>query len=414
MLLKRGSYEVGETLKIGVSGIVLRGEGNDEKGTVLLATARKDHTLIAIRGDAPKEVPGTRQKISTAYVPVGSRSFEVADGAKLAVGDTVWVIRKGNAAWIHEIKMDQIPPRPDDPTSTKQWKPFDLNFDRVITAVMGNRVNLDAPITCAIEDKWGGGEIVKYDDRGRIAHVGVENLRAVSEFDRGKTATLRGQKYFSDEKHARYLVDFDKVQDAWARDVTTVSFAHGVANFGEGAKWVTVQDAEALDPVSIITGGRRYPFNIGGQLILVQRCYARGARHAFVVGARVEGPNVFLDCRSEQDYATSEPHHRWSVGGLYDNVSAQMAIQDRQYMGTGHGWAGANYVVWNSSGSLVCQQPPTAQNFAIGFVGKKSKGAFARPDGWWESLGRHVEPRSLYLKQLEDRLGQQAVQNIAR
>lgn len=126
------------------------------------------------------------------------------------------------------------------------------------------------------------------------------------------------------------------------------------------------------------------------------------------------GPNVFLDCKSERDHATSEPHHRWSVGGLYDNVQAAMAVQDRQWMGSGHGWAGANYVMWNCGGSLVCQQPPTAQNFAIGFVGAKSKGAFARPDGFWESFGQHVEPRSLYLQQLQDRRGTEAVRNVSR
>jgi hypothetical protein len=161
--------------------------------------------------------------------------------------------------------------------------------------------------------------------------------------------------------------------------------------------------------VSEITGGRRYPFNIEGQLILVQRCYAREARHAFAVGARVPGPNVFLDCLADRSYNTSEPHQRWSVGGLFDNVQAQMAIQDRQWMGSGHGWAGANYVVWNSSGSLVCQRPPTAQNFSIGFTGKKRKGAFPRPDGYWESEGIHVSPRSLYLAQLQERLGSRAV-----
>ena len=194
------------------------------------------------------------------------------------------------------------------------------------------------------------------------------------------------------------------MKNAWARRVTTVHFAHGVASFGRGAKWVTVENASSLDPVSVITGGRRYPYNITGQLILVRKCRSRGARHAFAVGSRVPGPNAFVGCRSEQDYATSEPHHRWSVGGLYDNVSARMAIQDRQWMGSGHGWAGANYVVWNSTGSLVCQQPPTAQNFAIGFVGTKARGAFERPDGWWESVGKPVEPRSLYQKQLDDRL----------
>jgi hypothetical protein len=81
-------------------------------------------------------------------------------------------------------------------------------------------------------------------------------------------------------------------------------------------------------------------------------------------------------------------------------------------MGSGHGWAGANYVAWNTEGSLVCQKPPTAQNFAIGFVGRREPGAFPRPAGYWESEGRHVTPASLYLKQLEDRLGLEAVRGI--
>jgi hypothetical protein len=71
-------------------------------------------------------------------------------------------------------------------------------------------------------------------------------------------------------------------------------------------------------------------------------------------------------------------------------------------------------VVWNGTGSVVSQQPPTAQNFVIGFAGKKSKGAFARTDGWWESPGKPVLPGSLYRRQLEDRLGPQAVKNIAK
>src|SRR5262249_17427212 len=149
-------------------------------------------------------------------------------------------------------------------------------------------------------------------------------------------------------------------------------------------------------------------------LVWTQRCMADTARYSYVVGARVCGPNVFRNCKAGGQYATTEPHHRWSVGGLYGNVPADIAIQERQWMGSGHGWAGANYVVWNCEGSLVLQQPPTAQNWAIGFVGKKEKGAFERPSGYWESFGKHVGPRSLYLKQLEDRLGKQAVANIAR
>lgn len=387
------------------SGVVLRGEGDGEDGTVLTADLHQAEPLVLVGGpEGPKEDARSRVEITDDYVPVGATSFNVADAAGYAVGQTVFVVRRGNAAWIHTIGMDRIKPRASDPKSTKQWTPFDLKFDRVITAIDGHRITLDAPIACAIDRQWGGGALARYAEH-RVENCGVESLRGISAYDRTKTAPYEGETSYVDEKHATYLVQFNHVKDAWARHLTALHFYHGPTFANDTAKWITVEDCRALAPVSVITGGRRYPYGVQGQLVLVQRCFSSEARHAFVFGARVPGPNVFFACRSEHDFATSEPHHRWSVGGLYDNVEAHMAIQDRQWMGSGHGWAGANYVVWNSRGELVCQQPPTAQNFAIGFTGKKTKGAFDRPDGWWESAGTRVEPGSLFLAQRKDRLG---------
>lgn len=404
VLLRRGVYRCAGVLRVTVGGVVLRGEGDGEDGTVVIATARQPQPLIQLGGVGPREDAKTAREISDAYVPVGARGFSVAEVAGLAVGQTVFVVRRGNAAWISALGMDQIRPRSSDPGSTKQWSPFALKFDRVITAIEGRRVTIDAPLACAIEQRWGGGAVVGYRDEGRIERCGVESLRAVSVFDETKTDRVAGAPVFVDEAHATYGVAFGAVKHAWARGITSVHFAHGPVSVGSAAKWITVEDCRALAPVSPITGGRRYPYSVEGQLTLVQRCSSDHARHAFVFGARVPGPNVFRECRSDHDHATSEPHHRWSVGGLYDNVEAQLAIQDRQWMGSGHGWAGANYVVWNSRGSLICQKPPTAQNFAIGFVGPRGQDAFPRPAGWWESEGRPVEPRSLYLAQLKARL----------
>jgi hypothetical protein len=404
VLLQRGKYRIDGVLQMNASGVVLRGEGQGEDGTVLIARGTKQRSLITVRGrSGPKDVRGSRQKITSEYVPVGGRTFDVADGSKFKAGDTVMVSRMGNAAWIHALSMDQIAARPGNPQSTRQWQPFALESDRVIMAVQGNRVTIDAPLTCAIEARWGGGEIWRYEDAARIERVGVENLRGVSEFDARVKGKENGKEYFADERHAMRLVEFENAKNCWARELTAEHFYHGVSAINGGAKWVTVQDCSSLDPVSELTGSRRYTFAIQGQLNLVQRCYSRNARHAFVFGARVPGPNVFLDCRSEADHATSEPHHRWSTGGLFDNVHSNLAIQDRQWMGSGHGWAGANYVSWNCEGSLICQQPPTAQNFAIGFVGEKKGGAFSRQEGWWESEGCHVEPVSLYRAQVAER-----------
>ncbi len=415
VLIRKGTYKIDRTLVIRASGVVLRGEGDDEKGTVLVATQRKQHTLVEVKGKGPRKATGKRSPIKDAYVPVGSRSFKVESAAGLSVGDEIIVRRIGNKEWIHEIGMDRITPRSTG--GTVQWEPFDLDFERVIKSIKGDTITIDAPVVCAIDRRWGGGEVLRVDNSGRINHVGIEGLRGDSEFDPKIKADLeRGKgKYYSDEQHSWEFLTINFAENVWVRDVTAIHFGYTGVHVSRDAKWVTVQDSKCLDMISEITGSRRYCFHLEGQLSLVQRCLADTGRHDFVVGSKVCGPNVFLSCKATNSYNTSEPHHRWSVGGLYDNVSAPMAIQDRQWMGTGHGWAGANYVAWNCEGPLVCQKPPTAQNWSIGHVGEKKPGAFApRQDGYWESLGRHVEPASLYLQQLKDRLGATAVKAIAK
>lgn len=405
ILLTRGQYEIGGTVRLGASGIVLRGEGRGQDGTVLIAAGTEARTLIEIRGASPG-TPGPGAAIADEVVPVGARSFRVDSGEPFHAGQLVAVRRIGNADWIHEIGMDRITPRPGDPSSTRQWTPFNLDFERTITAIDGDLITVDAPIMCAIERRWGGGEVRALDNQERVCESGIENLSGISSFDPSVMATWgrEREQYFSDEAHARNLVAVDNANDCWVRNVAALRFSYACVDVRR-TRQITVQDCDCREMVSVITGSRRYPYSISGQRTLVERCTGDTGRHDFVVGSRVPGPNVFLDCEAGRSFATSEPHHRWSVGGLYDNVKANIAIQDRQYMGTGHGWAGANYVVWNCEGSLVCQKPPTADNWAIGHVGRKEPGAFApRPDGTWISHGRHVTPRSLYLSQLAARM----------
>jgi hypothetical protein len=419
VLLRRGRFEVGGALQIRASGVVLRGEGQDANGTILHATGAERRDILEVGGPAGRILLDTQTTISDLHVPSGTRSFHVEDARRFRVGNTVVVRRYGNDRWIHAIAMDQIAERPGSPGSTVQWSPFALDFDRVITRIEDNVVTVDAPLPNAIERRWGGGALILYDDPDRIQQVGVENLRVEVEFDPSVTEVINGMPYYADENHAVSFAVLDNVKNAWVRNVTALHLEFSLAHVQRGAKWVTVQDSAAVEMVSRITGGRRYSFYLSGQLTLVQRCHAETARHAYAVNSRVPGVNAFFDSDSVTEYATSEPHHRWSVGGLYDNVHAGIAIQDRAWLGTGHGWAGANYVAWNTEGGLVVQQPPTAQNYAIGHVGEKvrpfvpnSDDPRPRSDGYWEHHGQHVAPRSLYLRQLEERLGAAAVLNI--
>ncbi|MCM3494853.1 discoidin domain-containing protein [Paenibacillus lactis] len=430
VLLRSGTYFVGGTLRIQASGVVLRGEGKDDNGTIIRGTGTAARNLIEVGGTAgPSIVEGTETDIQDLYVPAGSRTFHVQDASGYKAGDSVIVRRIGSERWIHEIGMDHIFMRPLT-GGTKQWTPFNLDFDRVITAIDGNRITVDAPLANAIERQWGGGKLFKATDEERIEQVGIENMRAVSDFDPSKTDTkmdndVLDTPYYSDEDHAERFIMMNSVKNAWVREVEGYHFSYALVQVGRQAKWVTVQDSEMYDMVSIITGGRRYSLFIQGQLNLVQRNYTETSRHAYVIESRVQGPNVMYDNRATREYNTSEPHHRWSTGGLYDNVSARISVRDRAWLGSGHGWAGANYVMWNTEGGLVAQKPPTAQNYAIGHVPTED-GLNVRPlvpndydprpreDGYWESTGRHVAPQSLFIQQLKDRLGQEAVDHLAR
>jgi len=421
VLLMRGTYEVGGTLLINASGIILRGRGSEEDDTVLFATGTTPRAVIEIRGTAARMLLNPRTFVSDLFVPTGAPSFHVENASGFRVGDTVLVRRVGNDRWIHYIAMDRIFQPPSGAPTTEQWGPFNLDFDRVITAINGNVVTVDAPIANSIERRWGGAELIRYDDPDRVEQVGIENLRVRSEFDPSVTDVNDGVTYYSDENHAVDFTSIDNAKNVWVRDVASYHFQHSAVEINRGAKWVTVQDMTSLDMVSLLDGSRRYAYLHAGQLSLFQRTYAETARHAFIVDSRIPGPNVFLNSQSVNEFTTSEPHHRWSAGGLYDNIKGGIAFQDRAWFGTGHGWSGANYVAWNTEGNLLVQQPPTAQNYALGHVGPKVRGLVPssydprpRKDGFWESQGLHLTPGSLYLQQLQDRLGPQAVANIER
>ncbi|MCA1761284.1 MAG: T9SS type A sorting domain-containing protein, partial [Bacteroidales bacterium] len=214
----------------------------------------------------------------------------------------------------------------------------------------------------------------------------------------------------NDENHGWNAVVLNQTENCWVKNVTAKNFGYACVTLND-ANQTTVEDCAMIDPVSITTGGRKYSFNISkGTFNLFQRCYTRGGRHDYVTGARVAGPNVFLDCFAENTFSDIGPHHRYATGILFDNIEGGMIrVQNRGTSGTGHGWAGAQTMFWNlkANGVLKVESPKGAMNWGIGCSGNTKEGA-----GYWESWGQNVEPRSLYLQQLKDRLGDTAVNNI--
>lgn len=401
ILLKKGRYSISGTLNIQSSGIVLRGEGEDSKtGTVLIAAGKGQRTLIKFEGTGSSSPSSPSLfNIKDDYVPVGQFWVRVLNPSSFQVGDEVTIYRPGTAQWISDLKMNQIPERTTgDPIV--QWTPesYNLSYERTITHIIDDALHFDNPIMMAMETPYNKGAVFKSSFKGRINRCGVEYMLIESEYTSD-----------TDEDHGWVAIEFNKMEQSWVRNITSRYFGNGLVSLNSGTRYVTVKDCKCLDAKSIITGGRRYSYNMNqAQQCLVIDCEATEGRHDCVTGSKGVGPNAFVRVNIRNAHGDTGPHQRWNVGTLYDNINSDgpINIQDRSNWGTGHGWAGANQVLWNCTAKEVCVQNPwvSAKNYSIGTKGTKHAGDFknpVHPDGIWVKANATVSPASLFEAQLE-------------
>lgn len=399
VLLLAGRHEVAGGLVITNSGVVLRGQGMGKDGTLLVATGVDRRTLIRIVGRQMLQCSSNAGwTITDNYVPVGATSFNVNNATGLKPGDAVYIVRPSTTAWIKRLGATDL-----GGGVGSGWKPGSRNivWDRVITALEGNHVHIDAPITTAIEAELGGGYLIAYEWPGRLSNVGVENMQLESAFDHSNA---------KDEAHCWFAITIENAMDCWVRQVTFRHFAGSAVAVYETSKRVTVEDCISLEPVSELGGYRRHTFFTMGQQTLFLRCYAEYGRHDFAVGHCAAGPNAFVQCEAAAPFADSGPIESWASGVLYDNVVIDgnaLTLGFRPGNNACIGWAAANCVLWNCSASVIrCWNPPGAQNWSFG-----SWGGF-EGDGIWRSSNDFVSPYSLFIAQLRDRLGEEAAARV--
>lgn len=414
VLLKKGVYNIEGKLVIDRDSVVLRGEG---LGTVLVATGKEKRSLVTIGKTTERQV-NENSVITDRLTPAGQMWVRVDDPKGFSVGDRVAICLTPNKNWISALKMDKIAQNRDN--RVKQWKSmsFVMRWERVVTKVKGNRVWMDNPVAMDLNAKYMRSAYLEHVTWDRTVGCGVENMCMVSEFDSTVVAVQKRRKapdleYLSDEEHAWLAVEVLAAEHCWIRDIQSQHFALGLAHMQEGAKNVTVRNCTCLDPISVLTGSRRYAFYFtGAELCLVDNCRATYDRHGFATSAKTPGPNVYVDCVMENAFSDVGPHHRWASAVLYDNCTTDglLAVQDRAGYGTGHGWAGVNFVFWNCvAETIVCQSPwISGYNWCIGCTGQKLPGrryldGLVRPDGIWKSHGKRVSPESLYRSQLSSR-----------
>jgi hypothetical protein len=438
VLLKAGTWYVYGGLYI-PPGVVLRGEGDDEDGTTIIfrTASGGGHAIKIGQGNIINNWSST-VRITDDYVPSGSYEIAVEDASSFNPGDYVYIRKTVNQQWIDDLGVGERLRHirgGEEGLGKTPWKPESYQFMhlRQIAEVNGNTITLDVMMPQSIAIEHGGGEVLKADVASLATHCGVESLCIVSNYDKTIEDTGKDANFYNYGTG----VSIGNAMDSWVRNVTMKHIYFAAVNIGDGSRHITVRDCKYLEPVGPKRGGFRYPFNMGGGTgHLVYNCYSEDARHDFAGGSRTMGPFAFVNSTAVRG-GQSEPHHRWGTGFLFDNITTKngsIASINRGDSGSGHGWAGANAMVWNCDApNIVVFDPETEgeNNFAIGYSGDQTEGfstgglwyANTRA-GYWgtplegkfygyalmgsghiESPSAPVEPRSLFVQQLIDRIG---------
>ncbi len=385
VLLAKGRFHVKGQLHLRTSGVVLRGSGRGPDGTVLVAEGSGRRTLIEV--GAGKD-PSLAEPVPVeGEVPVGGRKLRLASLAGLEVGSAVVVRRPSTKEWIQSTGMTGLPGK--FASLRLDWAPgsHDLVWDRTITGIDAERreVEIDAPITTALEPSYGGGTVAVVASDASPSHIGIEDLTLESAYDGTNPMDE------VDEAHSWIAILMDRVQDAWVRRVTAQHFVSSAVRVNLRGRRITIEDCRSEAPVGEKAGYRRQGFYIAGQQVLVHRCYSEDGMNDFASGMLAGGPNVFLDCDARDSLGASGAFEGWSSGVLYENVhvpAARLELLLDFSRAQGGGWTAANSLLWNSTAQSVdAVGPPEALNFAV----KSSSPLYASE--LLARTGRHLEDK---------------------
>ena len=368
--LKAGRYNINKKGLDLRSGIILSGEGQGPSGTVLYAYEPVQYTVVKIKGTSPTQI-GDRHYITDSYVPSGSNKINLTseDIKNYKVGDLITIYHETTDEWVKMMDMDNVT---DAFGAVTSWKGGmrDAQEERYITEINGNTITLDMPFYIPFDAHYSKKYIYKTSEKGRIEHVGIENMRLESYYSGDP----------KDENHASQAIDIANAKNCYVRDISAKYFVQGAVQTYGGAKQITVKNCSTLEPVSTYAGSRRYCFCIGPgtQQILITGCYSYNGRHDFVGSGNATGPSAFVNNIVDSGNSHTETHGLWSTGILYDNVLSlgklPHAMGTPQYGVLGNekvssfGWTGGGIVYWNCLAAIIFGSNPPSEynNFLIG------------------------------------------------
>lgn len=394
VLLGEGTYNISKPLRISASGVVIRGAGRGK--TTIIKHGYDRGALLYIEGGMSM-TGGDTIAVAGQKTMAGATTLTLKDASKLKKGERIRIVRPSTKEWIESLNCYDFGGGLD----YTGWKPtdIDITWDRTITAINGNSITIDAPITTTLSEEYGGAFAVTGYNNAEISECGVENLTLMSDHNSWNP---------KDEDHCWDAIWADNARDCWVRRVEFKSFAGSAVNLQKNTSRITVEDCIAGDPVSETGGWRRCVFLTRGQQTLIQRCVSHQGIHDFAAGYCAAGPNAFVQCEGENSLGFSGSIGSWAAGLLFDIVNIDgndISFKNLEQFQFGTGWNTANSMMWQCTGStLYCYSPDKDnRNSAHGCWGTLTGNAE------WTSSNDHVQPRSLFYAQLQKRMGKDAV-----
>jgi len=404
--LNPGEYNIRNNLFINTSGVVLRGSGdgnNPETDTIIRAATNVKGTVLQIGDERVNWYRPASETvaITSEFITAGSRVFEIEDSTHFEVGDNIIIRHRSSQKWIDSVDGGGT-------DTGEPWQPgyIDIFYNRYITDINDNFIQIDAPVYNHLDTRLTDIFIYKPNRTHLVTESGVENLRIEIESAGGNS-----------ESHAENAIIFRGVENGWANNVSVLHFQ--ITGIGtHTSSRITIKNSNALEPHSRITGSRRYNFNtmqFSNNILFTNVTSSHGRRDFISNGTSVASGVVFHESISRRTLGSSEGHQKWSQALLYDNIIFDdpvhfnvLSLNNRGNFGSSHGWTSVHSTAWNihaENSYIYIQKPPGAQNYGIGNQSRVSGGGFFdHPAGYIEGTNQTPEFPSLYAKQLEERL----------
>ncbi len=427
--LEAGTYDIQSNIPVYYSGISIRGAGKDK--TILMGAYGSSSKMFSFYTRSAVARASYSGSISEARLGDLRVTYTPStNGTVIKPGDTVEMGLNTNNLWLADTGMDSL---------TNPWTPGARGIiQKTAVSITDNpdgtkTVLLDAPIENAIQSKYGGGYIgiLPYDPNpdifwrsGPINNVGISNLTCISKYETGSDGLLIRNNMAT----SIYVAG---VNDFWIENINCINpWTNGI-NILPWSRRGTIRKVH----VEILNRGfmgTQYFSGVGIGLrasqVLVDLCsVGPHTRHAFLADPGSGGLNAFVDILMAN--AGSEAgHQRWATGMLFDRMgralpqdTSSVLASSRHNMGSGHGWASVNSIIWNSSVNDVSvasprtpDSDPIQRNMMIGGLYKKVISSVPNDTRDHIASGILVTPDSLYLQQLIDRFGKDHVKNLVK